>query len=188
MPINILILGYGNIDRQDDGVAWHILSKLSDRFGVAIEEVDSLGNPLSDSNLYPGRIEQRADGDSGSPSARQFLHLFFTLQLTPEMAELLTNFQLVCFIDAHTGNVEEDLQIVDLQPQFQSSPFTHHLTPQSLLIMEKSLYGTVPEACLVSVRGYEFGFDQTLSPRTEKLVQKAAGYLEDRITSFLDNK
>jgi hypothetical protein len=51
-----------------------------------------------------------------------------------------------------------------------------------LLSMCGSLYERVPEAILVSVRGYEFGFETELSPFTDSLVteavERARGWLE----------
>ena len=62
---------------------------------------------------------------------------------------------------------------MELAPEYQTSPFTHHLTPEMLLSMCESLYERVPEAILVSVRGYEFGFEENLSPFTGSLVTEA---------------
>ena len=52
--------------------------------------------------------------------------------------------------------------------------FTLQLTPESCLELALRLYGSAPEAWLVSVRGYEFGFARELSPQTSALVQQAA--------------
>lgn len=53
------------------------------------------------------------------------------------------------------------------------SSFYHHLAPEMLLSMCESLYHYVPEAILVSVRGYQFGFETELSPFTKSLVNEA---------------
>jgi len=45
--------------------------------------------------------------------------------------------------------------------------------------MAQSLYGGSPEAILVSVRGYEFGFVQSLSARTQELADQAARRIYD---------
>ena len=148
-----LIIGFGNLDRQDDGVAWHVLCHLSAR----------LGRPLPDPGA--GFQAQGLEPD-----------LLFVLQLTPELAELIAGYQRVCFIDAHTGEIEAELSIRSLEPAFQRSPFTHHLTPDSLLSFAQTLYGRAPQAILVSIRGYHFGFSQELSPET--VPQAAAAELE----------
>ncbi len=34
----ILFIGYGNPDREDDGVAWHILREVALRFGLPVPD------------------------------------------------------------------------------------------------------------------------------------------------------
>lgn len=145
-----LIFGYGNYDRQDDGVAWHILSELK----------RSLGLPNS----------EQIDDDFDSTDD---LVLIFQLQLTPELAESLVVFDRLCLIDAHTGAIPEDVRFRKLDPAFLHSPLTHHLTPEALLSITQTLYQQIPETVLVSVHGYEFEFTQSLSSRTQQLVSQA---------------
>ncbi len=38
MGCSILFLGYGNVDRQDDGVAWHILDLIGRHFGLNVPD------------------------------------------------------------------------------------------------------------------------------------------------------
>lgn len=146
-----LILGYGNADRQDDGVAWHILAGIARRLGRQAP-------PSPDDPFDPG---------DESPE------LWFALQLTPEMAETIAEFDRVCFVDAHTGSVAVDLHITPLAAQYQNSPLTHHMTPHTCLAFAETLYGNAPRAILVSVRGYQFGFLRTLSPQTAALAEQA---------------
>lgn len=155
-----LLLGYGNVDRQDDGVAWHILRAVAEHYQVRL----------------PAWPEETLYGITPDISG------CFTLQLTPEIAELITTYPRVIFIDAHTGNIDQPVAMVEIQPAFQSSPFTHHLTPQTCLALAQSLFGSAPQAFLVSVRGYEFGFSRDLSPTTAKLAATAA----DEIVEQLD--
>ena len=150
---NKLIIGYGNNDRQDDGVAWHVINKL-------LGEIDSQITDLELSDLQDYRT---VDND---------LDVVFTLQLMPEMADFVSKYRSVCFIDAHTGTQNEEIHYETITPLFQQSPFTHHLTPQSLLSIAKSLYHKQPDAFLLSIRGYEFGFLRTLSSQTQILVKE----------------
>ncbi len=158
-PSKILILGYGNPDRQDDGVAWHILIQLARQFGrtvpVAPEEgFHSMGYPVE---------------------------MMFALQLTPEMSETVAKFDRVCFVDAHTGNVPELVHFEKLEPNFRSSPFTHHMTPSTCLALASTLYSRQPEAILVSVRGFAFGFERELSDQTRDLSTQAVNLILDWI-------
>ncbi|MCC7360563.1 MAG: hypothetical protein IT317_13875 [Anaerolineales bacterium] len=137
-----LIVGYGNVDRMDDGLAWHVLAAL----------VVALGGPApatpDDPLLIPG----------GRADCR------FMLQLTPELAEDLARYRRVCFVDAHTGDLPAATQLAAVTPSFTASPFTHHLTPATCLALAQALYGHAPEAVVASARGEAFGFDQALSP------------------------
>lgn len=157
-----LILGYGNLDREDDGVAYHVLADLARR----------LGRPV------PESLEEAFELQGGE------VELLYVLQLSPEQAETLAGFERVCFVDAHTGVVPEEVQVQAVRAEFQSSPFTHHMTPETLLSFASSLYGKAPEGLLVSVRGFEFGFSRELSPRTRELARQAA----DRIWDWLQEK
>jgi len=150
-----LILGYGNPDRQDDGVAWTIIKEVAERLAI---------------------IQPSADEPQVS-SADGYLTMIIALQLLPEMAELVAQHERVSFVDAHTGRVPADLSIDSLDAEFQKSPFTHHLTPQTCLSLSKTLYGKSPAAELVSVRGYEFGFSNNLSTRTRMLANQAVNHI-----------
>ena len=97
----------------------------------------------------------------------------FYLQLTPEMAEDINEYEYVCFVDAHTGNIPEPVRLIAVESEFQQSPFTHHLTPQSLVSMCETLYGKKPDAALLSVLGHRFLFSRQLSEETAELVPQA---------------
>ncbi len=146
----LLLIGYGNPDREDDGVAWHILRALTEKLG--------LDAPASYEDEFPAAAE---------------IDLAFYLQLTPEMAEDISQYQYVCFIDAHTGNIPEPVRLIDVESEFQHSPFTHHLTPQSLMSMCETIYGKKPDAALLSVLGHRFLFTRQLSENTSQLVPQA---------------
>ncbi len=90
----ILVIGYGNPDREDDGVAWHILNLLAKHYGI----------PAPD-NYLEGFL----------PNGRK-VDLFSALQLTPEMAETISEYDGVCFVDAHTGAVPNDVNVTRLVP------------------------------------------------------------------------
>jgi hydrogenase maturation protease len=147
----VLIVGYGNLDREDDGVDRHILTHLAARLGKPFAAAPE------DYEFNPG----------------QDVDFFFTLQLFPELAETLSRYARVCFVDAHTGAVAEDVHLELLSAQMQSSPFTHHLTAATLLSLTTALYPHTPLALLASVRGFNFGFAQQLSPATAHFADQA---------------
>ncbi len=146
-----LIMGYGNPDREDDGVAWYILLKLAAAFNLPIPVGPEIGF---------------------IPEGRYF-DILFDMQLMPEMAEEMLGYERICFIDAHTGALEADLNWQPIEPVFQNSPLTHHMTPQSVVSILEQVYHEKPETILVSVRGYQFGFHRRLSERTQALADQA---------------
>lgn len=159
MHAKTLIIGIGNSDRQDDGVGWHILKQLAERFGKAVPE-------------DPGEIvevrTEKAD-------------LMFILQIYPELAETLSHYERVCFVDAHTADIAEEISWVALDPEYEKSPLTHHMSPRTVLSIGATIYDQMPEAILVSVRGYQFQFERALSPRTKALAKEAIDRLWDWI-------
>lgn len=164
---NALILGYGNPDREDDGVAWHLLQKLAAHYGCSITSVDELDLRLSQNDEAESYRNNLKPADLRAP------HLAFALQLTPEMAETLPRYERVCFVDAHTGAYSEEVRFDLLKPGYQAAPFTHHFTSESCLALAHTLYGRAPEAAILSIRGYHFGYSTELSHRTAALMNTA---------------
>ena len=157
-----LIIGYGNPDREDDGVAWHVLQGVADYFGIRIPS--SLTEDLVDT--------------------QENLQFLFNLQLMPEMTYEMSNFSRICFVDAHTGALENDLNYQPLERKFHNAPLTHHMTPQTILSILDSAFNHQPEAILVSVRGYQFGFSNKLSAPTQRLADQAVV----KISNWILNK
>ncbi|MFH1446255.1 MAG: hypothetical protein ABIG43_02450, partial [Chloroflexota bacterium] len=96
----ILLLGYGNADRQDDGVAWHILVAVAKKLGFTPPE-----EPGESFNTQQDNLD-----------------LMFVLQLFPELAEYLRTYDRVVFIDAHTGEIEKEISAYKIDPLYQNSP------------------------------------------------------------------
>jgi hydrogenase maturation protease len=151
----VLIVGYGNRDREDDGVAWHILSKLAGQ--LALPEPSQQIEDLDHIQSWP--------------------HLLCTLQLDPELAEVIARYDQVCFVDAHTGAYPEDIRFEQITRQLQTSPFTHHMTPQTCLALAEMLYGCAPLGIALSVRGHQFGFSNELSVATTEFAEAATEHL-----------
>lgn len=154
-----LIVGYGNADRQDDGVAWHILRNLAEKLGQSIPS-----DPGAFIEIYHDTVD-----------------LIFILQIFPELAETISQYQRVCFVDAHTANISEEISWTELLPTYEKSPLTHHMSPKTVLSIAATIYESVPKAILVSIRGYEFEFERELSPQTATLADRATNLIWDWI-------
>lgn len=157
--MTILILGFGNPDRQDDGVAWHVLRELMVSYGLPKPETLD----IDDYHLEKG------------------VHFLFQLQLLPEIADDLINYDRAVFIDAHTGAIPLQINVAELKPEFQNSPLTHHLTANTLLAITQNIHDSHPNSILISIRGYEFAFSQELSSETQSLVGIAVTTIQNWI-------
>ncbi len=153
--MSTLIVGYGNADRQDDGVAWHVLAEIARR----------LGRPVPN------------DPEDGFFPEGAAVDLWYVIQLAPEMSEDFARYERICFVDAHTGSIAGEIALQPVGGSPAASAFTHHLTPAACLALTQSIYHQSPEASLLSVRGYQFGFARELSPETGALAGKAAELL-----------
>jgi hydrogenase maturation protease len=150
-----LIIGYGNIDRADDGVAYEAINTLRRRQGR---------EPLGEENTGLEELGEEVDS-------------IFLSQLTPELMELLCDYDRVVFVDAHVNedNGIKNLHCVDVLPEYTPASLTHHLTPGMLLALIKAVYQRELIGHLVSIRGYDFGFHRNLSAGTRALMGQAVG-------------
>jgi hydrogenase maturation protease len=160
MGLKTIIIGYGNLDRADDGVAFAVINEFRRLLGQ---------NTLD-------------EGETGLHDLNHENDSIFMSQLVPEIMEEVTCYNRIIFVDAHVGPDMEDLNCSPVFPQYVSSSFTHHMTPSAFLAFLETLYRCQPEAHLVSVRGHDFDFKRTLSSQVQALVKPAA----DAILKLID--
>jgi Ni,Fe-hydrogenase maturation factor len=86
-------------------------------------------------------------------------------------------------VDAHTGAIPNDVNVDIIKPDYHTSPFTHHMTAQTLMELAHTLYHQDLEALIISVRGYEFGFNVGLSKQTQNLANQAIQQIIDWLSS-----
>jgi hydrogenase maturation protease len=145
-----LVIGYGNPSRRDDGVGLAIVNGLRRRSGL----------PALD------------EGSDGFDDLGRSLDTLFLHQLAPELAETLAEYDRVYFVDAHAGNYDEPVHRERLAVGAGPSLVSHHMQPGMLLALTAQVYGSAPEAELISVRGYDFDFGSTLSEVTAEGVEQ----------------
>jgi hydrogenase maturation protease len=140
----ILLIGYGNDLRRDDGAglilaatieqAWQVL-------GVAVKR-------LSVHQLLPELAEEIA---------------------RPEVtAVVFVDAQVVA-----VGEVEPHVRMQPLTVEAQSPSLGHHLTPATLLLYADKLYGRRPPAWLVTVPAIDFGYGEGLSRMVQQALTAA---------------
>jgi len=91
-------------------------------------------------------------------------------QLAPELAETVSRFPCVIFVDAassrDTGNPGE-IRVEELSgkdPADSGSPFFHALSPLTIIRLAERLYGAKPRTFSVTVTGQNFDHGEALSP------------------------
>ena len=154
-----LVIGYGNLHRADDGVAYHVINALRQRLGQ---------KPLREDET--GLEELGGQTDS-----------ILLTQLVPELIDTLANYQRIIFVDAHVHEGVPDLYCVPVSPQRAASTFSHHLTPALLLALLQTIRHAEPAGYIVSIRGYDFAFRERLSDATARMVQPAVEHIVRRL-------
>ncbi len=146
--MRVLVIGYGNPSRQDDGVGLAVVNGLRMRAGAT---------PLD-------------EGDDGFDDLGRDMDTLFLQQLSPELAETLIDYGHVVLVDAHFGIYPELVHHEHLDPSHEAAIVSHHFKPGTLLSLAEQLYGRAPTGELISVRGYAFDFTSELSPETARGV------------------
>ncbi len=146
-----LVIGYGNVDRGDDGAAFHVVNRLREHLGQ---------RPLT-------------EDDSGLESLADEIAVFVP-QLTPEMALDAAPCHRLVLVDAHVTAEVRPLIYLRLQPKYQPPAVSHVLSPAMFLWLVQSVSGQDRSAFLVSLRGHCFDLQRGLSPATSALVAPAA--------------
>ena len=146
-----LVLGYGNLDRQDDGVAYEVVNAVRRRLGQ----------------------EPLGEGATGLEEMGADVAAVFVPQLGPELVDVAADYEQVVFVDAHVQPHLGDVCWAEVQPEFTSSAFSHHLTPQTFLAWLSALHQRRPAGFVLSVRGHSFDFRRGLSEATATQVTPA---------------
>jgi hydrogenase maturation protease len=102
-------------------------------------------------------------------------------QLEVEMAETLTGYEAVVFVDAAIPESPQAIQRAIVGPQLQSHPVAHFLTPSDVLSLCQTLYGHMPHAVLFSIRGRDFNFGEELSPEVERAAGEVVNQIEQLV-------
>ena len=79
------------------------------------------------------------------------IRVLATSQLTFDLAEDISQAQLIIFIEATEAGVPGEIQTEKLLPADEKVRFTHHWTPRTLLTLSKQLYGKAPSAVMLTM-------------------------------------
>lgn len=133
---DILLIGYGNPLRADDGIGWALIEYLGGRLAHDV------------------RCETM-------------------VQLTPEVAEDLSEVSHAVFLDATVEGEPGHLTVKTLSAKNEASgALNHHCSPEALLSNAAMLFGHSPQAKLVTICGEDFGYREQLSPRLQESLPR----------------
>lgn len=138
MP-NIVVIGYGNTLRRDDGAGVALAEKLVAHWLTQ----DVPAQLLTSTQILPEMAADigRNDGDDDNP------------------------IEAVVFVDTAAQSSAEGIQIARVEPETASPSSGHNLNPATLLVYATLLYGGAPPAWLVTVPGVDFAHGQGFSPQ-----------------------
>lgn len=101
-------------------------------------------------------------------------------QWLPEMAETISESELVIFVDASEEIAAGEVCTRTVVPVAAvPHPMTHSVSPAALLAMARDLYGRLPkDTYLVSIGGESFGLSEKLSDRVRHAVPVALDHVK----------
>lgn len=128
--------------------------------GVAIRIVNQLENSVCD----------------------QAIEVYCQQQWTPELAEPISQSEIVVFVDVSVGETPGAVTCHQLQASRSALlDSTHQCSPEFLLLLAEELYGQRPSrAYLVTVAGAIFGLEENLSDAVLRAIPEA----EERIKAL----
>jgi len=101
-------------------------------------------------------------------------------QLTPELAEALSQCGRAVFIDADAEGEPGEIHCREVRSQLPAaSAFTHSCTPSGLLASAEKLYGRCPKAVAITVSAQSFEFGDILSPAVLASMPKVVEQVRD---------
>lgn len=141
------------------------------------------GNPyLSDDGLgwhVAGKLKHLEE--NYRPEMLRILQL---IQLGPELAELLSQSDLVLFVDAEEGLNPGAISRTVVQPSQLTSAHSHQLSPQHLFYLCQELYGEVPQGWLHTAGGSKWDHGSEMSEEMHRAYIQLVAVVSDEIKDF----
>ena len=98
-------------------------------------------------------------------------------QLTVEDAAEVAQHDVVVFADAHVS-CAPPYCLTTMKPGDTMSFSTHHVEPEAVLALARDVFGKLPDAFALGIRGYEFNdFGEQLSDKARQNLDAALEFL-----------
>lgn len=154
MTGDVLVVGYGNPLRTDDGIGWHVAERLFD-------------------------MASRADDPRLEGVAVLSRH-----QLTPELALDVSAATFVVLVDASHGLAAGTFGVDRAErADDAATTWSHHLSPPSLIALAHELYGRAPDVFVVSCGVQSFEVGDRLSPVVEAALPKVVDAVAELVAT-----
>jgi hydrogenase maturation protease len=109
-------------------------------------------------------------------------------QLNLEDAANISEFDMVIFVDATTSEEVQCFHYCRLAPSDRSDFTMHAVAPAYVLFLCRNMFDKVPEAFMLSVRGYEWEFMKEMTPAAHENYLKALLFLKDTLQGLTANR
>jgi hydrogenase maturation protease len=147
---NILVYGYGNPGREDDGLGIELVK----------------------------RLETWAT-EAGCPG----LAFDYNYQLNIEDAEIISEKDVVIFVDASTEEIE-DYIMTEVDGEAEVSFTTHAASPGYIVQLCHDLFNKFPKVYLLHIKGYRWEFREGLSEQAERNLINAINYIKEYLLNL----
>lgn len=110
-----------------------------------------------------------------------------TTQLSPELAETISQAGEVFFVDAAIKPIKPHkprrcFGLIRLQPAHDAYELGQHFgDPRALLALSQVLYGRCPKAWLITIPGHNFDLGEALSPETACGMAQALDHIRTQV-------
>ena len=139
------------------------------------------GNPLRGDDGLGWRVVDRL----AETTADQSTKLLAVHQLAPELAEPMSEAELIIFVDASYEGDPGSWRCEAIAPDaITSNALAHHFTPVGLLGYADAIFKARPRCLLISVAAQSFDCGDKLTPKVEAAVPEIVQYICMQISWF----
>lgn len=126
--------------------------------------------------LAANAIEQWAEDER-----MNWLDVETNYQLNIEDAEIISNYDVVFFVDASLEEIE-DVSISEVSPDNSKIEFSMHaISPAYVFKLCKDMFGKSPKTYLVHLKGYDWDFVEGLSEQGERTLTKGILAIQENL-------
>jgi hydrogenase maturation protease len=136
--------------------------------------VIGIGNPLRSDDGLGWRVAEQL-----SARTNENLRVLKVHQLTPELAEAISEADIAIFVDAGAHGIPGTLTCENVRVSEADLRFSHDVTPATLIQIAKTLYGKNPTAYLLCLVGTTFEHGESLSPEIVAVIPQAIAKIQE---------